>query len=158
MLPDRIETTTELNAAVDRVWHVLTKPQEVSEWFGARFEQPFVPGEAAPGIVTYPGYEGITFTIDIISKQTPTLFSFSWHPNTIDQERDYSIESPTLVEFHLEQRAGVTRLTVVETGFNSLPEDRAAEAFKANSEGWTDVLGRIAKRVALMTEPSPAVS
>lgn len=64
------------------------------------------------------------------------LFSLRWHPFAIDTEVDYSNEPMTLITFMLEPREGGTLLRVVESGFDSIPVARRAEAFKANEGGW----------------------
>jgi uncharacterized protein YndB with AHSA1/START domain len=147
-MPDQIERTIDLKVPIARVWGALTEPREVSAWFGARFEEPFVAGRTALGIVTYPGYEGLTFDIKVVAKDELKLFSFEWHPYAIDVNRDYSGEKRTLVEFHLEPFGDGTRLTVTETGFDALPADRAAEAYAGNDQGWEDQLLKIAKHSA----------
>jgi uncharacterized protein YndB with AHSA1/START domain len=147
-MPVRIEKTIDLKVPVARAWHGLTEPAELSAWFGARFDGPFVPGQSAQGIVYHPGYEGLKAEIKILAKDEPRLFSFSWSPYPIDQNRDYSGEIPTVVEFHLEPIATWTRLTVTETGFDAIPIDRVAEAYEGNLQGWDEVLGKIAKHLA----------
>ncbi len=47
-----------------------------------------------------------------------------WHPYAIDPDADYSQETPTLVEFRLEEKDGGTLLTVRESGFDKLPPER----------------------------------
>jgi uncharacterized protein YndB with AHSA1/START domain len=64
------------------------------------------------------------------------LFSFTWHPYALDPQRDYSQEPPTLVAFKLEVTPQGTLLSVTESGFDHIPEDRRAEAFRMNTRGW----------------------
>ena len=49
---------------------------------------------------------------------------------------DYSAEPTTLVTFTLEDAGAGTRLTIVESGFDAIPESRRAKAFSSNSGGW----------------------
>src|SRR5712664_1603796 len=84
----------------------------------------------------------------VVQKMEPErLFSFHWHPYAVDPKTDYSKEKPTLVEFKLEKTASGTRLTVVESGFDSLPEGRRDEAFRMNSGGWAQQIKNIEKHV-----------
>ena len=76
------------------------------------------------------------------------LFSFTWHPYALDPTRDYSQETPTLVEFTLEKTAAGTLLKVVESGFDKIPADRRAEAFRMNENGWAQQMENIARHVA----------
>lgn len=61
---------------------------------------------------------------------------FTWRPYAIDQKRDYSNETPTLVEFKVESTESGTLLTLTEAGFENVAEDRREEAFKKNAQGW----------------------
>jgi uncharacterized protein YndB with AHSA1/START domain len=60
---------------------------------------------------------------------------------------DYSGERRTLVEFTLKPQGSGTKLTVVESGFEHLPENRRLEAFRMNDGGWAEQLDNIAKYV-----------
>ncbi|HEY5427059.1 MAG TPA: hypothetical protein VIJ77_10945 [Candidatus Tumulicola sp.] len=55
----------------------------------------------------------------------------------------------TLVTFDLEEAPGGTLLTIVETGFDSIPLARRADAFEANGEGWATQTALIEKYLAL---------
>ena len=57
------------------------------------------------------------------------FFSFRWHPYALEEGVDYSSEPTTLVTFTLEDTAAGTRLTIVEWGFDAIPESRRAKAF-----------------------------
>ncbi|MBK5188412.1 MAG: SRPBCC domain-containing protein [Gemmatimonadaceae bacterium] len=72
-------------------------------------------------------------------------FSFRWHPHAIEAGHDYSKEPTTLVEFTLNEVDNGTRLTIVESGFEALPESRRAKAFTGVERGWEQQTHRIAK-------------
>jgi hypothetical protein len=75
------------------------------------------------------------------------LFAFTWHPYALDPKRDYSKETPTLVEFRLEKTADGTLLVLTESGFDKIPPDRRLEAFRMNEDGWTEQMKNIEKHV-----------
>ena len=50
--------------------------------------------------------------------------------------------------FELEDAAGGTQLTVVESGFDQVPLARRAQAYRMNGEGWTYQVQAIEKYVA----------
>jgi hypothetical protein len=75
------------------------------------------------------------------------LFSFRWHPYAVDA-KDYSTEPTTLVEFELTPVPEGTRLTITESGFEGIPLERRAQAFKSNAEGWDHQLALIGKYLA----------
>ena len=46
-------------------------------------------------------------------------------------------------EFDFEEAGDGTKLTVTESGFDELPADRRAEAFKSNEGGWEKQMGLV---------------
>jgi uncharacterized protein YndB with AHSA1/START domain len=145
---NRIEKRIELKATPARVWRALSDYREFGAWFGVRVETPFVPGEVAEGQITYPGYEHVRWRAVIQKMEPERLFSFTWHPYAIDPKVDYSHETPTLVEFRLEKSATGTLLTLTESGFDKIPAERRAEAFRMNDGGWTQQMTNIERHVA----------
>jgi len=148
MANDRIEKRLELKAPVARVWHALTDYREFGEWFRVKLQGPFVVGETARGNITWPGYEHLVWEAVVQAMEPKRLFSFTWHPYSIDPKVDYSKETPTLVEFRLEAIAGGTLLMLTESGFDKIPAARRDEAFLRNDGGWTQQLKNIETHVA----------
>jgi len=142
-MTDRIEKTIELRAPVERVWRALTDHNEFGTWFRVKIESPFKPGEVSRGHMTHPGYEHMKWLATVERMDAPKFFSFTWHSFPIDPDIDYSLETPTLVEFRLEPTANGTRLSVAESGFDAVPEHRRAEAFRMHEGGWEAQLGNI---------------
>jgi len=145
---NRIEKRIELKAPVSRVWRALTDHREFGEWFRVRLDGPFVPGEIVHGQITYPGYEHVTFEAVVQKMEPERLFSYSWHPYSVDPKVDYSNEEPTLVEFKLEKTSTGTLLTVTESGFDKIPSHRRSEAFRMNEGGWSEQLKNIESHVS----------
>ena len=148
MTSDWIEKQVELKAPVSRVWRALTDYREFGEWFRVKLDGPFVAGQVSRGHITYPGYEHIKWEAVVQKMEPERLFSFTWHPYAIDPKQDYSNETPTLVEFRLEKTATGTLLMLTESGFDKVPNDRRAEAFRMNDGGWTEQMKNIEKHVA----------
>jgi uncharacterized protein YndB with AHSA1/START domain len=146
-MSDRIEKTVALNASVERVWRALTDHNEFGEWFRVKLDGPFVPGELSRGRITHPGYEHIVWEARILRIESPRLFSFTWHPYAVDPNVDYSQEPSTLVEFRLEPISIGTRLSIVESGFEALPNHRRVDALRMNDDGWTQQLENIRAHV-----------
>lgn len=147
-MSDRIEKGIELKASVSRVWRALTDYREFGEWFRVKVDGPFKPGMVSHGQVTYPGYEHLKWEAVVQKMEPERLFSFTWHPAGIDPKRDYSKETPTLVEFKLETTAKGTLLVVTESGFDKVPADRRQEAFRMNEGGWETQIHNIETYVA----------
>ncbi len=110
---DRIEKQIHINAPIPRVWRALTDHHEFVQWFRVKIDA------------------------------ERFVFAYSWHPYAVEAERDYSQEPSTRVEFRLAPSGSCTLLTVTESGFSKLPADRLPEAFRMNSEGWSDQMENV---------------
>jgi len=119
------------------VWRALTNPVEFGTWFGVKVEGTFAPGARVRGAITHKGYEHVTWDITIERMEPERVFSWRWHPGAVEPGVDYAAEPTTLVVFELEDPAGGTQLTVVESGFDQVPLARRAQAYRMNGEGWT---------------------
>src|ERR1044071_7332806 len=87
---DRIEKQIVLKAPRSRVWRAVSQPMDFGAWFkvdmtGVEFKA----GHPVRAKMTYPGYEGMPFEIEIDRIEPERLFSFRWHPYAIDTQTDY---------------------------------------------------------------------
>jgi len=146
-MENRIEKRIELKAPISRVWRALTDYREFGEWFLVKLEGPFVPGEVTRGHITYPGYEHLKWEAAVQKMEPERLFSFTWHPYAVDPKNDYSKETPTLVEFRLEEIPGGTLLVLTESGFDKIPSQRRDEAYRMNEGGWSEQMKNIERYV-----------
>lgn len=146
--PDRIEKEVTLDAPRSRVWRALTDVAQFNAWFGVSLTAPFAPGAEVRGRLTARNYDHVTMTIWIETMEPERFFSFRWHPYAIEEGVDYSAEPTTLVSFTLQEVAGGTRLTIVESGFDAIPESRRAKAFSSNSSGWAGQAENVRKFLA----------
>jgi uncharacterized protein YndB with AHSA1/START domain len=148
MNTDRIEKKILLRVPLKRVWQAIADSSEFGTWFGMKFDGPFAPGARMSGIIVpttadpevaklQKKYEGIPIDMMIERMEPERLFSYRWHPGSVDPDIDYSVEPTTLVTFELEQVPDGVMLTVTETGFDQIPLSRRAKAFQSNDGGWT---------------------
>ncbi len=144
---DRIEKRILVNAPRSRVWRALTDAGEFGAWFGVALGGTFAPGQRLTGRITIPGYEHVVMAITVERMEPERLVSWRWHPHAIEAGRDYSAEPTTLVVFELKDVDGGIELTVVESGFDALPESRRATAFRANEGGWAAQVANIRRHV-----------
>jgi uncharacterized protein YndB with AHSA1/START domain len=145
---DRIVKKVLLRATRERVWRAISDSKELGTWFGVEFDAPFVAGAAMLGRVVptkvdaeiakmQEPHTGTPFACTIERIEPMRLFSFRWHPSAVDRDRDHSQEPTTLVTFELEDAEGGTMLTITESGFDRIPLERRAAAFRSNDAGWT---------------------
>jgi uncharacterized protein YndB with AHSA1/START domain len=145
---DRVEKRTVLNASHSRVWRAITAAKEFGTWFRMNLEGEFAPGATIRGKLTVPGYEHVTIDMQVEKIEPERYFSYRWHPYAVDPAVDYSAEPTTLVEFTLEETAGGTALTIVESGFDRIPLARRPEAFRMNDAGWGGQIKNLAQYVS----------
>lgn len=133
--PDRIERTIEVAHPPARVWAALTTAEGLGTWFGHAATIDLRPGGSARMTWT----SGDTASMRIERVEEPTVFGFTWGIAGLpddDPRRTY-------VEFTLTPIATGTRLTVTESGFAQLPDERHRASFAGNTEGWASELGEL---------------
>lgn len=135
-----IERSILLKATRERVWRALTTAEEFSEWFQMKVEGPFEAGKRIDMVATLEGWEGFRFWFEIVEMTPPEKFSYRWLPGAVVDDED---STPTLVTFTLEEVAGGTRVTVLETGFEGLSLAKRARAFQENTDGWRDQMANL---------------
>lgn len=124
-----IVRSVEIGAPPERVFRLLTEPEELVRWWpdsaeldprlGGRLRFEFLGGEAVvTGVIT--------------RFEPPTALAFSWFPS---QKPDHE----TRVEFTLEPAGeGASRVEVVHSGWEG-----AAELRPMHDEGWGHFLGQL---------------
>ena len=138
---DRIERSVVLKAPRSRVWRAISSGEEFSRWFGVSYHgQTFAVGQTLRGPVSNPGYEHLIMEVIIERVEPEHLLSWRWHPAAVDPAVDYSGEPMTSVVFTLADVDGGTRVTVVESGLEAIPESRRAQVLRLNTEGWDEQL------------------
>ena len=146
-MADRIVKMVELNAPISRVWRAISDHQEFGQWFRVKLDGPFKPGLVSTGQMTFPGYEHYPWLAIVERVEHEKLLSFRWHH--FDEKSCVAVtdQPTTLVEFYLEPLAGGTRLTIIESGFEDIPDPRRLEILRDNSEGWSIQANHIAAHV-----------
>jgi uncharacterized protein YndB with AHSA1/START domain len=157
---DRLEKELFLRAPQDRVWRAISDAGEFGSWFGVELDGEFVAGAHLTGRIKpttadaavaemQKKYAGMPIAFVVERLEPMSVFSYRWHPFAIDPDVDYANEPMTLVTFTLEPTDGGTMLRVAETGFDSIPVERRADAFEANEEGWDMQIALIEKYLLL---------
>ncbi|MCV7401471.1 SRPBCC family protein [Mycobacterium fragae] len=160
MSTDRIEKQVVLRAPLDRVWRAISDSDEFGRWFGARFDGPFVAGSSVTATITpttvddevaelQRPHAGAKATWQIVAVEAQRRFAYRWHPYAVEPGVDYDREPTTLVEFTLSETPDGVLLTIVESGFDAIPEVRRSTAFEANSGGWAKQVELVRKYLTL---------
>jgi uncharacterized protein YndB with AHSA1/START domain len=160
MSTDRIEKQVLLRAPLDRVWRAISDSEEFGRWFGVRFDGPFVAGRSVAATITpttvddevaelQRPHAGAKATWQIVAVEAQRRFAYRWHPYAVEPGVNYDREPTTLVEFTLSETPDGVLLTIVESGFDAIPEARRYTAFEANSGGWAKQVELVRKYLAL---------
>lgn len=139
----QVTRTLEVRAPIEVVWETLTDPGELAEWFGQRAM--FPQGMAAGATGAFGWSDTGDYPVRVERWEPPRVWAFRW--GTPDEEiRD---DNSTLATFTLERDGDLTRVRVVETGFERLGDAAAARAaLEDNREGWTSELDEFVQLLA----------
>lgn len=136
-MANEIRKQVELDAPIERVWDAIIDHEQFGSWFKVRLDGPFVAGAEQTGQITYPGYEHMRWKARVVAIEAPTRLAFDW-PQADAQDQVREDWPWTRVEFVLEARGGGTLLTVIESGFDALPEAVRVRNFAMNEGGWEE--------------------
>ena len=141
-VPDSIERELILPPPPERVWTALTRPDQLSAWFGTQATIDLRPGGEV--IFRWDGSTGPRGAARgvIEAVEPPHRFAFRWQPSPDAVEM-------TRVEFTLEPHPEGTRLRLVESGFASLPPELRGGCHESHTLGWQLELGELAQHLAV---------
>jgi uncharacterized protein YndB with AHSA1/START domain len=127
-----VRRAIQIAAPVEKVWTAITDPEHISRWFGKATLDGRGPG--ATGTLSWPDHGHVPFRIDAIDP--PAMVSYRWSNDDASGVllEQVDPEHSTVFTFTLEPVADGTRLTVVETGFEST-SDPAAN-LESHRGGW----------------------
>ena len=140
---DSIRKQVLLRAPRARVWRAVSTASEFGAWFQCKFDGELAPGAVLQARITLQGYEHYAFELRVDRMEPERLFAYRWRATAGDQLGEP--ERP--VEMHLEEQAGGTLLTIVESGFDLLPPTKREAAFRRNQGGWAAQTEAIARHV-----------
>ena len=121
-----------LRAPRETVWKALTTPEGWTGWFSSQVEGNFQVGEIM--ILDF-GPDTRCYG-KVVERVENSSFAYRWHPGEDCPMDKYPEDQMTTVRFSLAEHPDGTLLTVVETGFENIPESRRANCVKLNTEGW----------------------
>lgn len=159
MTTDRIEKITLLHAPLERVWQAISDSSRFGAWFGMRCEGPFIAGDKVRCVIVpttvddevaekQKAHEGVEFDIWVEEIVPQRRLSFRWIPYAIETDTDPESAVKSLVTFELEEKVDGIQLTITESGFDQVPIELRANAFRSNEEGWTLQLQSIERYLA----------
>ena len=130
-----VSRTITIAAPQERVWAAVTEPDHIAKWAGqsASMDRIEVGGR---GTWTFDGYG--TVPLEIEELNPPHSIAYRWGNAKYP---DIDPGQSTVFRFTLEPIEGGTRLTVVESGFDTLGDPAAR--MEDNRGGWTSELDEL---------------
>lgn len=117
-----VEYSVEIDAPPERVFDVLTDPQEVERWIASKAEIELQPG--GKYLLGWEGMEGMKI-VELVDNQKLAFTMVGMEP-----------DSDTVVTWTLEGSGGKTRLTLVHSGFGLDEKTEGIQAGWRNFMGW----------------------
>ena len=136
-----LEVSDSIHIQADRarVWSGLTDPALLDSWFGERNEVDLRPG----GRMVFEWEEHGRFAALLEEVDEGRALAFRWASVPDAEPR---VGNSTVVRFLLEDAHGGVRLTVRETGWETLDadDDEVEQAMRENTDGWHAELEELA--------------
>jgi uncharacterized protein YndB with AHSA1/START domain len=138
MIPARIEKEILIEAPIEVVWRIVTEPDHIKHWFSSEAELE----KRAGGEGRLRFESGESYFLQVEAFEPPHRFAYRWLHEEGTRARP---ENSMLVEFTLLAEAEMTRVRVVESGFDQVDwsDDAKARYFEDHSRGWQFLLGRL---------------
>ena len=136
----------DIAAAPEAVWRSVTEPELISRWFGRTvFAADGAGAVGSVGTITWPDRDPVPLRVEAL--EPGRLVSYRWCNPCLDEPVPAAVddEHSTVFTFTLEPIDAGTRLTVVETGFETM--SRPADHLESHRGGWD---GELDKLVALL--------
>jgi uncharacterized protein YndB with AHSA1/START domain len=141
-MDDRIEQEIIIGAGQERVWDLVTRP---GWWVPDEQNEQGAPDRTHGSLTVRESAAWGRFVIEVVRLEPMSYAAFRW-------ASEFPGETPaqgnsTLVEFFVKPLSDAeTSVTLVESGFTGLPDDRRAAARQANTGGWQEELASLKER------------
>lgn len=132
-----VRRSVVIAAPVEKVWAAVTEAEHLAQWFPQNAVLQSV-SAGSTGEFTFDGYG--TFPVRVESVDPPKMIAYRWgndNAKSVPLDEEHS----TVFTFTLEALAAGTRLTVVETGFETLSDPLGS--LEGNRGGWNHELDEL---------------
>jgi uncharacterized protein YndB with AHSA1/START domain len=127
-----VERSVWIAAPRERVWQAITDATEINQWWGGDDHWDITALQVGGTIKFGDPADPMIATIAVVDP--PRQFKIEWPP----QPQYYAVSMST--SYLLEDENGGTRVTVIETGFEALPDEIRQQRFEQTAEGYATVL------------------
>jgi uncharacterized protein YndB with AHSA1/START domain len=115
------------------VWRAVTEPKQLEQWYapGCPWE---IPSLQAGAVVKFYNTSTDIQLAKIEVVEPPHRFTLRWQPDPTD------LATSLVNTFLLEEENGGTRVTVTQTGYESLPDDVRQQQIHQDAEAYTAIV------------------
>lgn len=131
-----VRRSIRIAASIDKVWAAVTEANLIARWFGDRAIIDAVE-VGARGVFGWDGDGDFPFRIEELDP--PHMIAYRWGDDGTGAPLDP--DRSTVFRFTLEGVDGGTELTLVESGFDTLPDP--AFALEDHRSGWDEELDEL---------------
>ncbi len=152
VVQDSIEKEVRIDAPVEVVWAIVTRPEHIGHWLGESAEVDLRPGGA---VAIHLGDRDVARgTVERVER--PVLFSFRWVTPESDRAPGTGEGYETLVELRLRADGDGTVLRLAESGFAALAggAEEGRRLAERHTGGWGTFLDRLAAYAAETEVPA----
>ncbi|RYG45029.1 hypothetical protein EON79_13585, partial [bacterium] len=152
---DRVQREILIQAPQERVFAALIDPAYFPSWGPRSIEGELRPGERP--VLDFGEAGGGRVAVYVVALEPPSYWAYRWVQGASDPSvlLGDPLEGPhTLVEFHVEEVEGGTRVRVTESGFAALPDSSRFETLDMPSAGWGLMLAGFARSFLPPAPPS----
>lgn len=123
-----VENTVWIAAPRERVWRAITDQEQLKQWWTPNHWE--IPALQAGATIKFHDTGTSTFLATIEVLDPPCQYTLSWQPNT------WYPTTALVTTFLLEEEDGGTRVTVINSGFETLADDIRQGRIDGANEGY----------------------
>ncbi|WP_394768454.1 SRPBCC family protein [Lacisediminihabitans sp.] len=129
-----VSRTIDISASPEKVWAALTEAEHIARWFPQEAVLDDV-AVGAGGVFSFDGFGDQAIRIEELD--APRMIAYRWSAGPGPLDADHS----TVFRFTLEPQGEATRLTVVESGFETMADPAAS--MEEHRGGWDSELDEL---------------
>jgi uncharacterized protein YndB with AHSA1/START domain len=143
-----IERSIWINASPEKVWNAITDPVQIEHWFS--------PGTEWRGTGTHVGGRIYVYDPETGGEMYTQVIELVDPPRQLVTRSDpQPPEQPYFTTWKLEDENGGTRLTMIFTGYEQLPDSERQPRFEQDSMGFELMMGNIKAMIEGTPLPNP---
>lgn len=143
-MQDSLTREITVKAPKERVYNAIADPKQMTSWFPDAIEE----GTLTVGERPFLRFGNFRTRIYVEAANPFDYFAYRWVPGGIANNGDVLEVPHTLVEFFIKEVADGTKVVLKESGFASLPADVAQTSFDMVSDGWSEMMVRLEKKLS----------